>query len=101
LHNRIFAPLGMSNTGYGAIPGAVLRGYERSIDGIWRHARPGERDLLGGEGGVYSTLDDMLIWSRVLRTGKILSATSQIAMLTDYGHNYGFGWRFSPKFVAN
>ena len=55
LQNSIFAPLGMSNTRYGA----VLRGYERSIDWIWRHGRSVDCDLLVGEGGVYSTLDDM------------------------------------------
>lgn len=40
----------------------------------------------------------MLIWSRALETDRILSAASKAAMYTDYGYNYGFGWRFAPKF---
>src|SRR5207244_12930296 len=39
LHDRIFAPLGMRNTGYGAIPGDVVRGYRRSVDGVWQRGR--------------------------------------------------------------
>jgi CubicO group peptidase (beta-lactamase class C family) len=99
LRNRFFAPLEMPNTGIGPIPDGVLKGYVRSLpDGAWRRGRVFELDEAAGFGGVYSTLDDMLIWSRSLDKGTILSPPSRQAMLTDYGHNYGFGWRLAPKF---
>jgi CubicO group peptidase (beta-lactamase class C family) len=53
---------------------------------------------LGGFGGLYSTVGDMLIWDKALMNRRLLSANSQQAMFTDYGHNYGFGWRFATKF---
>jgi D-alanyl-D-alanine carboxypeptidase len=39
----------------------------------------------------------MLVWSRALESDKLLSPASRQAMFTDYGHNYGFGWRFAAK----
>src|SRR5687768_3868076 len=98
LRSYIFAPLGMRNTGYGAIPGDVVRGYRRSVDGIWEYWGPLDLNLMGGAGGIYSTIDDMLIWSRALDGDAILSPESKSAMFTDYGHNYGFGWRFATKY---
>ena len=99
LRERVFAPLGMHNTGYGAIPGGVMRGYRRhGVEGTWELLDPVNLDVLGGAGGIYSTLDDMLIWSRALDGNDILSSDSKKAMFTDYGYNYGFGWRFATKY---
>ena len=99
LRARIFAPLTMRNTGYGTIPGNLIRGYVRSREGEWKHGDAFDFiRTTGGAGGVYSTLDDLLVWGRALETDKILTASSRLAMFTDYGFNYGFGWRFSPKF---
>jgi D-alanyl-D-alanine carboxypeptidase len=118
LRDHIFAKLGMHDTGYGVIPGHAVRGYSRSLDGEWHDGGPPRpaagRALIdaltvirnsgshlkvsNGDGGLYSTLDDMLIWSRAQEGDKILSAASRKAMFTDYVFNYGFGWRFAPKF---
>jgi len=98
LRTRIFTPLGMRNTGYGAIPGDIVRGYDRDIRGVWHRERPVNYEVLAGEGGIYSTIDDMLVWSRALRGNQILSAASREAMFTDYGHSYGFGWRFAIEY---
>jgi D-alanyl-D-alanine carboxypeptidase len=101
VRNRLFAPLGMHNTGYGrALP---INAYSRLVSpGIqrveWRNNGPDDLTKYGGAGAIYSTLDDMLIWSRSFFGGKVLSPTSMNAMLTDYGFNYGLGWRFAPKF---
>ena len=101
LKNRIFDPLNMRNTGYGGT--LPLNGYRRSAAA---DAKPGDListgpqnlSSLGGFGGIYSTIDDMLIWSRALEGDLILGRKSRDAMFTDYGFNYGFGWRFAPKF---
>jgi CubicO group peptidase (beta-lactamase class C family) len=98
MRNRIFAPLQMNDTGYGNAPGTAIKGYLRSAQGQWSEGETIDLDAFGGFGGLYSTLDDMLIWSRAFFGGKILSPNSQRAMLTDNAYNYGFGWRFAPKF---
>ena len=98
LRQRIFIPLGMRNSGFGNIP--TLKGYVRSYPGgEWRNgAFSGLAVIAAGAGGIYSTVDDMLIWSLAQDSNRILSPASRTAMFADYGYNYGFGVRFSPKF---
>jgi CubicO group peptidase (beta-lactamase class C family) len=98
MRNRIFARFGMSNTGYGNAPGSAVKGYVRSAQGEWSQGESIDLDALGGFGGLYSTLDDMLTWSQAFFGGHVVSSNSQRAMFTDHGYNYGFGWRFAPKF---
>lgn len=98
VRSRIFVPLGMRDTSYGKDPIAGLKGYMRSPHGEWSEDDAIDPGQFGGFGGISSTLDDMLIWSRAFFGGKVVSETSRNAMLTDYGYNYGFGWRFAPKF---
>jgi CubicO group peptidase (beta-lactamase class C family) len=97
LRNDILAPLEMRNTGFDLRP--PLTGYVRSSAGIVETAQVfDEPGGPAGAGSIYSTLDDMLLWSRAWDEGRILSSSSREAALADYGYNYGFGWRFSPKF---
>jgi CubicO group peptidase (beta-lactamase class C family) len=103
LRRRVFAPLEMRNTGVGRIPGEGVKGYLRAMDpaspgGEWRRGRFWDAASMAGFGGIYATLDDMLVWSRALETNDILSPASKTAIYADYGYNYGFGWRFAPKF---
>jgi len=103
VRGRIFVPLGMRNTGYGEIPGHGVKGYIHAASGAsgqdeWQGGTAARLEEHGGFGGLYSTIDDMLIWSRALASDKLLSSMSRQEMLTDYGHNYGFGWRFATKF---
>ena len=53
---------------------------------------------MAGYGGIYSTVDDMLIWSQALEGDLVLTRPSRDAMFYDYGFNYGFGWRFQTKY---
>ena len=98
---RVFEPLGLRNTRSGPIPGDVVKGYIRSaVAGreTWRLGHPENLAVMGGVGSITSTVDDMLAWNRALQGDKLLSSASRKAMFTDYGHNYGFGWRFAAKF---
>ena len=97
VQTRILAPLGMRSTGYGPIPGDAMRGYQGPWHNWLNWVTP-DYTPTGGAGAMYSTLDDMLIWSRVLTGDRILSDESRSAMFADYGHNYGFGWRVQDKF---
>jgi D-alanyl-D-alanine carboxypeptidase len=92
---HIFAPLGMKDTGYD-VTGEILRhrasGYQGSKDG-WKNADFLDMSLPYAAGSLYSTTGDLLIWDRALADGKILTPASRAAMFTDYGHEYGYGWR--------
>lgn len=102
LASQIFRPLGMRNSVFGMAPGTEIKGYVRTYpDGVWSAGAPsalGNEDGVGGAGGIYSTVDDMLRWSLAQGTDKLLSNAARSAMFTDYGYNYGFGIRFAPKF---
>lgn len=95
LAKHIFTPLGMKDTGYD-VSGVILRhrasGYQGSKEG-WRNADYLDMTLPYAAGSLYSTTGDLLIWDRALADGKILTPASRQAMFTDYGHEYGFGWR--------
>ena len=97
LRERIFAPLGMRDTGYGMITGDAAKGYTLASESEW-HVVNLDLASLGGAGGIYSTLDDMLTWSNALEDDRLLSVASRTALFTDYGFNYGFGWRFQTKY---
>jgi len=45
-----------------------------------------------GDGGVYSSLDDLTRWYRATDRGAVLSTESIALMLTPALENYGFGW---------
>lgn len=91
----------MRNTGFGEIPANVVKGYVR-VEGELRVGKRQRSDIIAaGAGGIYSTVDDMLLWSLAQGSDRLLSSQSRAAMFTDYGFDYGFGVRFSPKFGRN
>jgi CubicO group peptidase (beta-lactamase class C family) len=96
---HIFAPLGMNDSGYD-VSGVILKkrasGYQGSKEG-WKNADYLDMTLPYAAGSLYSTTGDLLIWDGALAAGKILSPASRQAMFTDYGHNYGYGWRIDQE----
>ena len=84
LHDRIFRPLGMKNTGPNEpttiIPNRV-HGYV--WDGKLYHNSEMLTDDVGfAAGGLVSTVDDLNIWSEALKTGALLKSSSRQTMLT-------------------
>lgn len=70
---RIFGPLGMTGTRFLADRSAVLpnraQGYRRAPQGEWQRA-----EYLSdayGDGGLFTTVEDMLRWTDNLRTGEV------------------------------
>jgi D-aminopeptidase len=66
LHERIFRPLDMSQTAMtletdSVVPG-LASGYLQGPDGAFRRALHGFEQ--GGEGGMVSSVDDLMVWSR-------------------------------------
>ncbi len=74
LERRFFAPLGMTSTWMqadDAPPRAdVALAYKRDDD-AWTPS--GRTNHIYGPGGVYSTLDDLILWTRAFISGDILS----------------------------
>jgi CubicO group peptidase (beta-lactamase class C family) len=112
LQERIFAPLKMKNTlayqkGKNEVP---HRAYGHSkIDGVWHETDQSPTSAVLGDGGIYSSLDDLAKWDRALRDHKLLSEEEMRPALTPVQPtdgpakfpegkpaSYGFGWFLDP-----
>jgi CubicO group peptidase (beta-lactamase class C family) len=98
LRDRIFAPAGMTSTVAGASTLRYrARGYAATSSGF-RLADQSVTSTVLGDGGVYSSLRDLMAWDRALDERKLLGARLQRlawtpASLADGTKtNYGLGW---------
>ena len=111
LHDHLFAPAGMTMTGY-LLPkwdtAKHPHGYEGAsdwgtiVDRSW--APDGPWWQLRGNGGIHSTAMDMFRWSRALETNKILSKEARVKFQTGYVNEgpmgqskYAYGWSVSES----
>jgi len=97
LNQRLFKPLGMAHTGYGADPVFVARqvqGYTRDGDATVP-ASPLSMTQPHAAGALLSTVDDLQTWNRALHEGRVLQAATYQQMITPSGKatdaQYGFG----------
>jgi CubicO group peptidase (beta-lactamase class C family) len=112
LQERIFKPLKMKNTlayekGKNEVP---HRAYGHSKkDGGWQETDQSPTSAVLGDGGIYSSLDDLAKWDRALRKHTLLSSAEMRPAITPVqptdGHakipdgptvSYGFGWFLDP-----
>lgn len=105
LRQRIFLPLGMNSTfahqdGVDDVP---HRAYGYSwIDGHWQRTDQSTTSAVLGDGGIYSSIDDLAKWDAALYDQRLLRRESlQLAFSPatktdepDVPH-YGFGWRIN------
>lgn len=112
LHDRIFLPLKMSDTvAYQKGKNEINhRAYGCSLEGgHWKQTDQSTTSATLGDGGVYSSLDDMAKWDRALREHTLLSEMEMHPALTpvkpSHGSpeeldgrpaEYGFGWFLNP-----
>jgi CubicO group peptidase (beta-lactamase class C family) len=112
LQERIFKPLKMNNTlayenGKNEVPHRAY-GHSKRDDG-WHQTDQSPTSAVLGDGGIYSSIDDLAKWDRALREHTLLSeAEIQPALtppqLTEGPANlpdgstltYGFGWFLDP-----
>lgn len=111
LHDRIFAPLGMTNTlafekRKNEVPRRAL-GYTNK-GGAWVEADQSSTSAVLGDGGIYSNVEDLAKWDRALREHTLLSSAEMQPAFspvkvpggarTDDGEpaEYGFGWFLDP-----
>ena len=105
LHERIFQPLGMQHTlAYVREEGAAVadRAYGYSeIDGRWQRTDQSLTSAVLGDGGIYSSIDDLARWDAALHDDRLLSDASRELAFTahtatdDPDVAYGFGWRLT------
>jgi CubicO group peptidase (beta-lactamase class C family) len=112
LRERIFLPVGMTNTvayvrGRNQISNRALgHSFE---DGKWKQTDQSPTSATLGDGGIYSSLEDLAKWDRALREHALLSGREMEAALTPVKvpegqatepdgspAAYGFGWFLNP-----
>ncbi len=117
LQERIFAPLKMKDTlayekGKNEVPhrayGHSKLGHDKDKD-AWRETDQSPTSAVLGDGGIYSSLDDLAKWDRALRDHTLLTEAEMRPALTPVqpadgpaknpdgsGVSYGFGWFVDP-----
>ena len=112
LHERIFAPLQMNHTlayekGKNEVPQRAY-GHTKEKNG-WRETDQSSTSAVLGDGGIYSSIDDLAKWDRALREHTLLSEAEMQPALTPVqltgeapqsperpSVHYGFGWFLDP-----
>jgi len=85
LHQRIFAPLQMNNTiAYVKDKNEITnRAYGHTKEGnTWKQTDQSSTSATLGDGGIYSSLEDLAKWDEALRTNRLLSKEEMQPALT-------------------
>ena len=102
LRENIFLPLGMDATlaRVDEGPPVAHRAYGHSlVEGAWQRTDQSPTSAVLGDGGVYSSIDDLAKWDAALYDDRLLSAGSRRLAFTphattdDPSVRYGYGWR--------
>lgn len=120
LDDEIFTPLGMTNTvafidGVNEIPNRAF-GYRRSEDGGFDFADQSPTSAVLGDGGIYSSIPDLFLWTRALNimqgitvfdppvlTDHLVERETVEEALTPFtlangeSTGYGYGWRIEER----
>jgi CubicO group peptidase (beta-lactamase class C family) len=109
MKKRIFQPLGMHHTlmyEHHRGPQVPDRAYGYTyVDGKWTRTDQDVTSATRGDGGIYTSIDDMAKWDAALNDDRLLNAASRNmaftpqAPLDDPDVSYGFGWRISGDTV--
>lgn len=106
LRQRIFEPLGMHNTLAYVNGGPPVShrayGYSEGASG-WTRTDQSLTSAVLGDGGIYSSIDDLARWDAALYSDRLLSARSRELVFhawtptDDADVRYGFGWRITGE----
>jgi CubicO group peptidase (beta-lactamase class C family) len=106
LHDRIFAPLGMNHTVAfeNGISTVTNRAYGHTLrNGNWVQKDQSVTSAVLGDGGIYSSIDDMQKWDAALYDSRLLSDESRRLAFSPHADTdkpdikYGFGWRITGE----
>lgn len=113
LQHRIFGPLGMKRTiayvrGENEVPNRAF-GYRKSEDGNgWQFADQSPTSAVLGDGGIYTSIEELAKWDKALAEHTLLSEREMRAAITPVQveggvklsdgtpSEYGFGWFLDP-----
>jgi CubicO group peptidase (beta-lactamase class C family)/microsomal dipeptidase-like Zn-dependent dipeptidase len=106
LHDRVFEPLGMHATvafedGVSTVPTRAY-GYS-AANTAWSRTDQSSTSAVLGDGGIYSSVDDLAKWDAALYDDRLLRAESRKLAFTPAAHtdnpsvDYGFGWRITGE----
>jgi CubicO group peptidase (beta-lactamase class C family) len=106
LRERIFQPLAMFNTvayaeGISTVHNRAF-GYTEEA-GRWNRTDQDQTSAVLGDGGIYSSIDDLAKWDAALYDGRLLQPSSLRAAFTPATHTddpeieYGYGWRITGE----
>lgn len=107
LAERIFRPLGMTHTvafeeGISTVSERAYGYSRREGSGGWTRTDQSNTSAVLGDGGIYTSIDDMTHWAAALDAGKLVRADLLQQAFTPYRLNdgtsakYGFGWYVAP-----
>ena len=109
MKQRIFQPLGMDHSlmyEHGHGPEVAHRAYGYSLEnGKWTQTDQSVTSATRGDGGIYTSIDDLAKWDAALYTDKLLDEESRKLAFTphdpsgDPDTGYGMGWRISDDTV--
>jgi CubicO group peptidase (beta-lactamase class C family) len=106
LHERIFKPLGMNHTVAfeNGISTVSSRAFGHSMqDSTWVRRDQSSTSAVLGDGGIYSSIDDLAKWDAALYDSRLLSDESRRMAFSpqtptdDADIQYGFGWRITGE----
>jgi CubicO group peptidase (beta-lactamase class C family) len=109
LQERIFAPLGMNDTvaHEEGISAVANRAYGYSEErGTWQRTDQSQTSAVLGDGGIYSSIDDLAKWDAALYDDRLLSAKSRELAFTpvtdtdDPTIRYAMGWRVTEEQIG-
>ncbi len=100
LAQRIFVPCGMTNTFVYDNPAARRPGMAVGY-GTFGEIDNGGPTLVPGDGGIFSTVDDLFKWDRMLDTEALVKRSTLMQAFTpatvqEGKSSYGFGWNVGP-----
>ena len=101
LREKIFKPAGMNASvafeqGISTVP---HRAYGYSRDGSWHRTDQSLTSAVLGDGGIYTSTDDMVHWIAWLESGRFDEQLVPRTHTDDPNVQYGYGWRISPGYV--
>ena len=106
LQDRIFKPLHMDNSLAYVVEGPAVpnRAYGYTpVAGQWQRTDQSLTSAVLGDGGIYSSIDDLAKWDAALYDKRLLSDASRKLAFTpwtktdDSAVDYGFGWRITGE----
>lgn len=106
LHDRIFVPLGMTHTvahqdGVDVVSNRAY-GYMMK-NGAWTRHDQSTTSAVLGDGGIYSSVDDMVKWDAAQYDSRLLGEQWRLLAFTPHTTtdlpdvSYGFGWRITGE----